>query len=472
MRWLKGKYLMKTIFKLLMTILAGIVLGFVLIVLAYTIPVNRIEKNVKSGVERYNDEGRFHEIVPSWHLSWADHFTDSIILSTTMCDSKESLIKRAMKNQRIEYEGALDAYHNLIYYYLGSDLTQGKEVSDTSAYLSPEEEIVDRQNYTPYAYSRYWNGYVVFLKPLLYLFDFSVVYILNAGAQLFLIAAIIYMMWKRNKRLYIIPFVLALISVSPYSSFNSFQLSSIMYITYITLLVMLIKEKEIKNCNAYIYVFAVNGICVAYFDLLTSPVLAIGWPLVLYCIQNKEIDNIKKIKKIFGYSLVWLTSYVLMWFSKIILATMFAGQNVLKNAYEAFVYRSGGKTKQFSNGILSDSSFEIDLEESVKYSIKYKDILVRNLYAYLPIGITIMILVSLVIGLYLVYDSRKKLNRQCWLITLPYIFISLYPFVWLFLFKNHSYCHYYFVSRILSVTLLAVLCMLINICQPENENTA
>ena len=38
---------MKTIFKLLMTILAGIVLGFVLIVLAYTIPVNRIEKNVK-----------------------------------------------------------------------------------------------------------------------------------------------------------------------------------------------------------------------------------------------------------------------------------------------------------------------------------------------------------------------------------------------------------------------------------------
>ena len=113
-----------------------------------------------------------------------------------------------------------------------------------------------------------------------------------------------------------------------------------MYITYITLLVMLIKEKEIKNCNAYIYVFAVNGICVAYFDLLTSPVLAIGWPLILYCIQNKEIDNIKKIKKIFGYSLVWLTSYVLMWFSKIILATMFAGQNVLKNAYEAFVYRS------------------------------------------------------------------------------------------------------------------------------------
>ena len=128
---------------------------------------------------------------------------------------------------------------------------------------------------------------------------------------------------------------------------------------------MLIKEKEIKNCNAYIYVFAVNGICVAYFDLLTSPVLAIGWPLILYCIQNKEIDNIKKIKKIFGYSLVWLTSYVLMWFSKIILATMFAGQNVLKNAYEAFVYRSGGKTKQFSNGILSDSSFKIDFSTDI-----------------------------------------------------------------------------------------------------------
>lgn len=467
---------MKKIFKLFVLLVISVAIGTGAMILTYMLPTKRIEKHAKSAVKRYQKEEAFNNVFDSWHLSWGDHFTDSIMIGTAICDSKENLFDRAMKNQRIEYEGYINAYDSLIYYCLGSDRTQGLVTLDENdkemaeAYLSEEEELIDRQNFLPFAYPRYWNGYVVVLKAFLFLFDFNVLYVLNFLCQISLMLAVAYMLWKRDKKWYIIPYLLVIASLSPYTTCNSIQLSNIMYITLITMLVMLVKESKLKE-STYIYLFAVNGICIAYFDLLTYPLLALGMPLVLYCVQNNAYSVIKRIVDLLKLSLVWLFSYALMWMSKWVLATFITGQNVIKNAYEAFLYRSGSDENRMCDGVISDLSYgESRAKIKGVIELNYKEVLVRNFYAYFHVVVLSIFFIAIVLELYILFKYRKGLKRENIKQIVPFVFVGIYPFVWFRLLINHSFGHYFYVSRIIAVVTFALLCMIVKLIECAKNN--
>ena len=46
-------------------------------------------------------------------------------------------------------------------------------------------------------------------------------------------------------------------------------------------------------------------------------------------------------------------------------------------------------------------------------------------------------------------------------VVIPLIFITLYPYIWYFIFAGHSTIHSYFTYRIQSIAILGILCAMI-----------
>lgn len=443
---------LKRICNAVIVLLAGIIAGFLLMVGAYSIPVDRMVKHSESAAEILYDMQKMDITanLNQWCGFGIDTFTDAIMISTSICDSGEKLLQRAMKNQRIEYD-EIDAYTNLLKYY-GIDAENGKKIDPDTEYRS-------------YSYARYWNGYVVILKPLLYLFDYKVVLIFNCIFQAGLALVDISLLIKRKKGFYIIPFLVFLGTVSLVATSFCLQFSNVMYITLISILVLLLFHEKINDSGKFIYLFLVNGMLLGYFDILTYPLVALGIPLVLY-ISIYE-NNIKSVlKRIICFSTAWTFGYGGMWCSKWGLATLLTEQNVIKNAFDSVSYRMNAKINMNNNGISSDESIKNnDINQGWISEFAYKDVIIRNLYGMFNIVIISVMIVLLTIFVWRIIDAGFKMTRNIAYISVPFLIISLYPFVWYRFVENHSYSHYFFTYRILSISLLAVLCMLIKIIE-------
>ena len=49
----------------------------------------------------------------------------------------------------------------------------------------------------------------------------------------------------------------------------------------------------------------------------------------------------------------------------------------------------------------------------------------------------------------------------------PFLLLSVLPFLWILLLANHSYIHFHFTYRVFSVTIFAILCGLSVLSEPN-----
>lgn len=455
---------MKTKLKRLMKmglIICGCVgVGFLLMVLVYLIPVDRMVNNAQSGVQELKKDDFSKHTDKEWCATIRDDTTDAIILSTAICDSGENVLSKAVKNQRIEFE-SISAYKNLIKYY--------------ELYVNPsaEEDKVSekKEEVVPYAYTRYWNGYLTVIKPLLYLFDYKIIKVINYIIIFGLIIANMIMYIRIKKGWYIVPFVFFVFSVNPITMGSCLQYINVFVITLITTLVMMMHNKRLHEKDSYIYIFLISGISVAYFDLLTYPLVALGIPLVLYFIlerQGLKQSIINMIKN----SVCWGTGYLTMWLGKWIIATVITKKNVFKNVIETAKYRAGNEMNRLCDGVLSDLDKKI-IVNHWDFKISYKDVLIRNLFGYCYITVISILFCLIAMGIFLIFDKRAEIEKKRIGSAVVFIVIALYPFIWYRVMINHSFGHFYYTSKNLCVTAFALLSMLVYIykdCRKEETD--
>ena len=289
------------------------------------------------------------------------------------------------------------------------------------------------KSYSCDSYERYWHGYLIFLKPLLYFFSLHDIIFLNIVIQLFLIYAVIIFLQHKNIGELQIPFVFLWIIGMQITTMFNIDLSVCFYIYMISILVLLIKERFIFRY--YHYYFLIIGMCTAYFDFLTWPLVTLCIPLTVYI----YISNYKnKIKMINFASLCWGSGYIGMWCMKWGLASMILQENIFNNAIAQFLLRSS----LFINGDASEN-------------ILYKDVLLKNIGIF---GKKMFVLLLFVIAIWLLYKYISSGGKIIKKRMIPFIFISFYPFIWYFFTKNHSYEHYWMTWRELLIPIFALVC--------------
>jgi len=301
-------------------------------------------------------------------------------------------------------------------------------------------------DYVPYA--RYWHGYLVFLKPLFMFLNLQGIYFLNAFVVSLLTIIIARLFYKRLGN-YWIAYMVTILLMHPFNIVQSFQLSTVFYAMQITLLIMLLSDKW--KYEQMLYIFTLDGIMVAFLDFLTYPYVALGIPLLTYYLLNREQKLKDNVVNAIINAIAFVIGYAGMWGMKWVYATLFTSENVIADAMNSFLQRTG----VVENG--SDTHF---------MEISVKDALIRNLDSFFNEQNVRILAVVLLLALVWIVVSKKKFQfvRQDAVVC---ALMAITPFVWIAILSNHCSLHPHLEWRTFSVLIYAVL--LFGICSFDSK---
>ena len=407
-------------------------LGSILLIIVYSLPVAPMRENVARGTQVYNLEGNFPELAAGYRSTKLDNDTDATMLANAVYPVSD-ILQDAFSVPMIGYENRSDRLYSLLDYV---NHVKGATYVTT--------------------YPRYWHGYLIFLKPLLLLFDFSDIRVLNMTIQFLLIVLCIFQMAKTKHSQYIPAFFLLLIVWNPITISLSFQNSTCFYITIFAILYLLFTKKEIYAISLKLpYLFLLVGIVTVYFDFLTYPLVSLGIPLVIW-LNETEKSLKQNLKTIIICSIFWGIGYVGMWIEKWILASCILRKNIFTDGLSQFLVRSSNEIE----GTVFSKWDCITLQISV---------LLKWPYFLLFIGVLIFILLKNRKTLLIILKSKK----ECYFVIsrfVPYLLLCLYPFIWYCVASNHCYINPKFTYRLLGFTIFAGFSGVIKCIQIEQSS--
>lgn len=420
---------------LLLKLLIGVALGTVLMISVYFIPTNQIEKHVGDSAEVFETEGRYPEFFVNKGIggrgycnSRRDNVSDSFMLLEAAYNSKYETTKKyqnkgpvALSMLNIRYGKPSDPVGSLVDHY-----KYGKKFN---------YEIM---------YGRYWNGYLSYLKPLLLLFDYSAIRIINIVFQIILFALIIFFLNKKGLKQYIAPYILSILMAMPVAIVLNMQLSNCFTVLNMGMLVVLLCKDYLEErvCS----IFLILGMVTAFIDLFSYPLATFGVPAVLYFTITKS-ESIKKVFiKIVKIGLPWGIGYGVMWLGKWIIGNILSGENIFKDGFEQVVLRTGTAAEKGS-----------ELHFSIFRAVG------RNLGAFLFTPVTIILGIFVLVMLILIirklkgHLKEKSQKIELLKISIPYLLLMFAPIVWYIVIRNHSATHaYLFANKELLISSMAL----------------
>ncbi len=145
----------KTFVKCIVLLLSISVIGLALIAGSYALPERTIIYSASISTDFLVSEyiGKDME----W-MNWPDFYTDMVMVNiASYSDGEESVIGRAIKNNKIGYTNETSYPFEIVQW-----LSERTSVEKT--WYSYNEATA---TYEPCSYGKYWNGYLILLRPLL-----------------------------------------------------------------------------------------------------------------------------------------------------------------------------------------------------------------------------------------------------------------------------------------------------------------
>jgi hypothetical protein len=284
-------------------------------------------------------------------------------------------------------------------------------------------------------YARYWHGCLAIVRPLLVLLKYKYIKYMSM-ILCFVLLCVAYQKISAALGAGIgVSFVVSLCMGNIVCIPFSFQYMSVYYVTILAVIFYLIRYERKRTVNAGLFFF-VTGSVINYFDLLTTPAVTLGLPLVIaFLLYAKEEDYTpaRGVTFIITKSVAWVLGYGLTWAFKWVIGSVILRKNVIADALDTIFYRTG------TDGI---------------DSLGRGDALLLNLEKMFPKGaIAVLALLALI---WLIFIVLKRVDlgsaKKLW----PVLIIAAYPFVWLMVLANHSQIHAYFTYRTLEPLLFAV----------------
>ena len=417
---------MKQLFRFFIKILSILFLatctGFLLLLIVYALPISPMKDNIARSSDIFNNQGLYPRLVPTYKTTQLDNVTDAMMLATAIYPAHSdhvNIVEQTMHGYRYE-------------------LTDENALMSLTKYANDANDI---KGVVLNSYERYWNGYLVYLKPLLCFFDYGDILLLNTLLLMCITAFFVYQLYKSNV-LELVPAYIALLYVLTAPAIGlSLQYSSSFYIMQFALCYILSsKPKKILP-----YLFLITGICSAYFDLLTYPLITLGVPLALLIYLDLKSTPVQKIIIIIKESVLWSMGYLGMYLCKWTLASLLLHQNVYYDAISEMLNRTSNGTMDHVSRI---TSIMVNLSDIARWPY--------------------LIFTVIVIFVYFAKRNRNRSisipNAICQ--SLPYFILCMYPLMWFALLSQHTYEHNYFTYRTLGISIFSFCLMICQLFNP------
>lgn len=422
---------MKKILKYIIVFIVTVLILFLSLVASSSIPRKAIEKNINKSVDFYKNVSGINAVKNGRIDTYIHYYADTRKMNIINSMDSKDPIKATLWSK----------------YYLLTHMD-----SNIDFIYAVKDNKAPNSNYL-----RYWNGCMLFLRPLLIFFDIVIIYSINKILLLILLIILLIMLFKRSKKLAII-FLLSLILTSSWYVGYCIEYSVMFYVMFITSILALKidkKSNDMKKSNEKLcMLFFITGIVTTFFDFLTTEILTIFVPLLFILIIRKEENRLEGLKStlifILKSCILWFIGYSLMWLTKWVLSSLILGEDISIYVKKNLMLRVNSlqglsSKKELYLGAIRRNIFTIPFMYYIKENITNW----KTLYF-----ITVFILILLV------FTNWKELKNKKYL--LPLLFIGITPYLRYLAIANHSYRHIMFTFRDQIITLIVIIYIIVD----------
>lgn len=405
---------MKKIINSIIIFLSILLLCFISITAVHLIPNEKAILHINESISQLESEGLYPRMYFNKPSTQLDNFTDSIMLNIAASGNSNKPIYSAMNSSVT----------------INTSVEEPSPIDNLSAFKNLEESKKG-------SYSRYWHGYILFLKPLLTFFTYEEIRFLNMCIMMTLFTITSILLNKELGFKYTLCFLGTMMFVMFPIIPMSLQFSSVFYIMLLSMIYILLRYRKIYETKNSIYTFLIIGCMTSFIDFLTAPLITLGIPLILYlalCTEKIDISYKNVFYELIMNCILWCFGYLSMWASKWILGSFVLRENILKNAMLQASFRT---SSSLPNGD----------------KITLLRVLILNFETILSFLPKVVILGSVITIFIFSFIFRKKTNKI--MNTIPTLLIGIFPILWYILLTNHSTIHYWFTFRNLSITIFA-----------------
>ena len=392
-----------------------VAVGFALLLAAFALPTEPMRENALASQDVFAREGSYPMARTLGVDAKLDNFTDSMMLVQAGYQAPETtLLQRTLNVYRPFPHGNRGAAAGVY--------------AESLAAPAPAPQS---------NYGRYWHGYLAVLKPLLSLFTYEQLRVVNAVWVALLGLIVAALMWRRGLRRYILPFVVTVLLFDPVATAMNMFYTQVYAVTMLACIAILSGWNWLRaRTGRLLLLFTLTGCLTSYLDLLTCPLVSFGIPCVL-CLCLAAPDWKDGLKLVLTALICWGIGYGGMWAGKWVLAALLGGENI--GLLETLRLRSSAAGASNPLGAIA--------------------VIVKRLLVHLRVPmLALALLLALVLAvLFLRRSPLEKLKSLAWL---PWAAVCLLPFVWIAFAQNHSYIHRWFVYRLLAICVFGGLCLL------------
>ena len=412
---------MKYFIRIFFTFLFLLAFFTLFVIASHLIPSSAISNNTAQSAKVLQQEGLYPKFL-NFKLFQMDNFTDAYMLYLSLSADSSNPVESAMMN----YFYSSEDFHDHSYYKLAIDIEN---------LALNQSEHFDKESY-----GRYWHGYQVFLRPILTVFNYSQIRIINYILFSILLIACTRLIYKKIGNAIAALFIFSLILINFPIVPLSMQFSTVFYIAFVAIILILTKRKILEKKENVFCFFFIIGAVTSYFDFLTAPLIALGLPLIIYQLSIQDNDN--KYLTTIRLSVLWGFGYALLWASKWVIAYVLTDINPFADVMQAAEMRSSNLYKGMEMTIPKVFTFIWESASDAHL-------------AWLFYG-TIVLLV----GFLIIYFARLLKNKNIfWKYGWLLLIAASVP-AWYLLLRNHSIQHFWFTWRALLVSLFSGLIFL------------
>lgn len=398
---------------------------FLLLLGAYALPGGPVRQNLADSAQTIIQEGLYPSYF-GFKLFQMDNYTDTLMLMEAASADETDPLTAMMTNT---------AYNVDNFETLGEDLAaylQAREAGQTGTDAGLE----------PFSYARYWHGYLIWLRPLLCLMPYTGVRVVQYLALAALFAATLVLLRRRCGRQAVLWFAVSQLLVTCFWVPRQVQYFTCFAVAYAGCVWVLARPRRSDVlCLGLLVLGAVTAFC----DLLVTPVLTLGLPLVCWLLQPQQRLRAggRQCALALGGCLCWGVGYGLCWALKWVLAGLVTGQSVIADA----LHQIGVRTA-------ADTWHGMELTWGNILQFVYTTLQDRGLFWPL----VILVLAGAAVFV-LCLRSRAALGRAA-----PLALAAVLPLLWFAVLRTHSIQHGWFTWRALGLTLFAGMAFLYYAC--------
>ena len=316
--------------------------GLLLLCGIYALPAEgRVFQNAQASAKTFEKEGEPFSWADGNMSGMLDNGTDSIMLRRAIFPGTGNILEDAIQNPGYTYRNP----------YL-------MEILIKALHQEPDGRSI-------YNYGRYWHGYLLYLKPLLFLGTIGQIRMLNGMIQLLLAFYVLRLLGEKLGKKVQLAFLFTYLLLNPISMAMSLQYSSMYYVMMFSCVFVLQRADRLLEKDKYIYTFTTVGIGTAFFDFLTYPLVSYGIPLIVFLLLLDQAGKLQEkwsgIILAIRSGLAWGFGYGAMFLSKWFLLWWFVGQDAFQQTMTQITYRMSDSvkvTEAILDGALSCSAKE------------------------------------------------------------------------------------------------------------------